>query len=274
MYNQRFVRVAGFVAAALLAAFGAMAQGDQTQRIVVPLSNPGQPATLEVGMMTGSIAVTAYEGSEIIVVATMETEDDEAERKDGMMRIPNTNIGLTIEESDNKVSVEADWSANATRIEVQVPADTSLNLATVNGGDIEIEGVSGVHELSNVNGGIIAVGVSGTVVASTTNGPVKVSFTSIDADVPMSFSTFNGEVDLTLPVSTSADLHLNSGRGDIYTDFDVALAPQTTKVSREEGGGKYRVRVEQEVVGSINGGGPEFRMKTFNGDIYVRRADG
>lgn len=274
MYNRKIVRVVGCVAVALLVAASAMAQDGESQRIVVPLSNPGQPATLSVGMMTGSITVTAYEGSEIIVVATMETEDDEAEPKDGMMRIPNTSIGLTIEESGNEVSVNADWSANATRVEIRVPTRTSVHLSTVNGGDIEVEGVSGVHELTNTNGGITAIGISGTVVASTTNGPVKVSFVSIDADVPMSFSTFNGEVDLTLPANTRADLHLNSGRGDIYTDFEVALAPQQAKVSRDERGGKYRVRVEQEVVGSINGGGPEFRMKTYNGDIYVRRAGG
>ena len=90
----------------------------------------------------------------------------------------------------------------------------------------------------------------------------------------MSFSTWNGDVDLTVPSSTQAKLHLNSGRGSIYTDLEVALEPNEAKVSREEGKGNYRVRIEKEVVGSINGGGPEFRMKTFNGDIFVRKAGG
>jgi len=90
----------------------------------------------------------------------------------------------------------------------------------------------------------------------------------------MSFSTWNGDVDLTLPANTRARLRLNSGRGDIFTDFDVKLEPQAAKVSREEGQGSYRVRVEQEVIGTINGGKAEFRMKTYNGDIYVRKVGG
>jgi DUF4097 and DUF4098 domain-containing protein YvlB len=267
--NQGLATV--FVLALMLGAGALSAQGE---RIVVPLSDPGRPAVLEVSVMTGSISVSAYDGAEIVVVATMEEDDHEVERRDGMMRIPNSSVGLTIEERNNHVSIDADWSANSTRLEIQVPATTSLKLNTVNGGDIEVAGVSGVHELQNVNGGISALDMSGSVVAATTNGDVRVQLVTLDADTPMSFSTWNGDVDLTVPASTGARLHLNSGRGDIFTDMDVALEPIEAKVSREEGKGSYRVRVEKEVVGTINGGGPDFRMKTFNGSIYVRKAGG
>ena len=65
--NRKKTRIGVIALAAglLLAAGVAMAQ---SERIVVPLSDPGRPATLEVSVMTGSIAVTAWEGSEIVVV--------------------------------------------------------------------------------------------------------------------------------------------------------------------------------------------------------------
>lgn len=36
-------------------------------------------------------------------------------------------------------------------------------------------------------------------------------------------------------------------------------------------GGKYRISLERAVIGSINGGGPEFNLQNFNGNIYIRK---
>ncbi len=37
-------------------------------------------------------------------------------------------------------------------------------------------------------------------------------------------------------------------------------------------GGKYRVKIDKTVKGTINGGGQEIQFKNFNGNIYIRRA--
>ena len=37
----------------------------------------------------------------------------------------------------------------------------------------------------------------------------------------MAFTSLNGNVDVTLPPSTKANLRLRSDRGDVYSDFDV-----------------------------------------------------
>lgn len=270
--TRRGCRVAPSLALLLLAAGAAAAQ--QPPEIVVPLSNPGQPAFLEVGLVNGSISVSAYDGSEVVIQTSLEADDDEearSESRDGLKRIPNTSVGLTVEESSNRLEISGDWSTRATHLVIRVPNFTSLNLSTVSNGDIEVFGAVGDHELSNVNGAITAIDVAGSVVANTTNGDVIVRFDRIEPDKPMSFSTWNGDVDLTLPGDSRAKLRMNAGSGDIYTDFDVVLEPQDVKMSREEGESGFRVRLEKEVVGSINGGSTEFRFKTYNGDIYVRK---
>ena len=269
--KRRFVWCLVLVStAALSMAPPAVAQ--QPQQIVVPLSDPASPAVLHADLMNGSIVVSAYDGSEVIIETTIDATEDEGESRGGLRRIPNTSVGLTVAERSNTVSIEADWSARSTRLVIQVPRLTSLHLSTVNDGDIEVSGVTGNHELDNVNGAISALDVSGSVVANTTNGDVKVRFQALEADKPMSFSTWNGDVDLTVPSNARINLLMNSGQGDIYTDFDVALDPQEVKMSREEGSKGFRVRLEKEVAGSINGGGAEFRFKTYNGDIFVRKS--
>ena len=248
--------------------------GAQAQSFTVPLSNPGQPVILEVSVMNGSMSVVGYEGSEVRVEVDFGADtddDDEVEDRSGLKRIPSSSGGVTIEEKDNKVEVGTDWSNEEVLLKIMVPYQTSVHLSGLNGDLVEVEGVTGTHELSHTNGEITARNMRGSVIANTTNGDVIVELLEADSDTPMSFSSFNGDVEVTLPASIKASLYMQSGRGDIYTDFDVKLLPTQPKVTQEREGRGYRVRMEKAVEGSIGGGGPEFRFKTFNGDIILRK---
>jgi len=59
------------------------------------------------------------------------------------------------------------------------------------------------------------------------------------------------------------------------TDFDVqvqASAPQQTVEDGWKNGGKYLVKIDKTMHGTINGGGPELQFTNFNGGIYIRKA--
>ncbi|MGB6867250.1 MAG: hypothetical protein WBE11_16325, partial [Candidatus Aminicenantaceae bacterium] len=111
-------------------------------------------------------------------------------------------------------------------------------------------------------------------VAHTYNGEVTVSFKQITPDKPMSFSTWNGDVDVTFPAMVKADVRMKSEMGDVYSDFDIQLkqAPQKAVEDERKEGGGYKISFEKAVYGSINGGGPEFQFKTYHGDIFIRKA--
>jgi hypothetical protein len=260
--------------AALLAAAAADAAAQSEERIAVPLTDATRPATLDVSLFSGSVVVTAYDGSEIVVVAR-ETpggeEEQDAPRNDGLRRIPTTSLGLTATERDNAVSIEMDFTTRNFALEISVPRRTSVHAAMVNGGDLTVTGVTGEHELENVNGGISATDIAGALVASTTNGNVRVSFTELMAGKAMSFSSFNGDVDVTFPANLAATLHINSGRGDLLTDFDVEVQPQPAVVERGGEGGRYQVRLERETRAIVGGGGPDMHFKTFNGNVMIRK---
>jgi hypothetical protein len=249
----------------------------QSESFTVPLSNPGQPAVLEANVMMGSIQVEGYEGTEVQVEVTFaesaDRDEDEAEEREGLRRIPSSSTGVTIEEKNNKVEIGTDWSPEEVHLRIRVPVRTSVHLSGLNGDLLEVVGVSGQHELSHTNGEITARNIRGSVIANTTNGDVTVELVEIDADTPMSFSSFNGDVEVTLPASVRANLFMQSAQGDVYTDFDIDLLPTKAKVTQEHEGGGYRVRMEKAVEGTLGGGGPELRFKTFNGDIILRRPE-
>jgi DUF4097 and DUF4098 domain-containing protein YvlB len=152
-----------------------------------------------------------------------------------------------------------------------VPQRFSLKISTINNGDITIDNVNGELEINNVNGNIELTNIGGSAVAHTINGDLKATFRDVSANTPMAFSTLNGRIDVTLPASAKANMKLKSDRGDIFSDFDIAIDKNQPKATRSAQSGMYRVSVDDWVYGKINNGGPEVMMKSMQGSIYVRK---
>ena len=246
------------------------------EKISVPLTDPGRPATLKVHTLNGSVTVEGYAGKEILIETSGRGEDAEERPRHGaggMRHIPNHGRGLSVDEENNVVRVEASSPWQSGDIHIQVPVHCSVHLSAVNGGTIRVSGIEGEIEAGNVNGGIEARDVGGSVVAHTTNGNVKVVLRRVVPDKPMAFSTLNGDVDVTFPTGLNANVRVRSNRGEIYSDFEIATHGHATTRETHHGGRRH-IEVEQEMQGSIGGGGPEILLKTFNGDIFIRRGRG
>jgi len=261
---------------------GALWAQDNTDKVTVPFSNTARPRTLKASLTTGGITVRGYGGKDAIVEGRggegreHERDRDRSGRNtDGMRRIDNTSAyGLTVEEEDNVISVNTRSPNRYTELVIQVPVNTSLKLNVVNGGNITVENVTGEIEVNNVNGGVKLTNVAGSVIAHALNHNVFVTLTKATPDKAMSFSSLNGDIDVTLPANIKARAKLKTDNGEIYSDFDVKIDPSSRQPVIEEGrsGGKYRVRIDKTMYGLINGGGPEFLFQTFNGNIYIRKA--
>jgi len=282
------------------------AQDAKTDRAVVPLTDPAKPALIKADVLMGSITVKGYDGKEVIVEAkvrerSLTDEDDEGEaairpvrpieavgavgakedkdEKDkaakvaGMKKLGVVSTGLEVEESNNVVSISAESWKYAVDITIQVPRASSLELHSTNDGDIVVENVIGEIEVENVNGSNTLRNISGNAVVNTVNGDVTVTMTRVTPDKPMSFSSMNGDVDVTLPADIKANVKMKSQQGEIYSDFDITLKPVPQKAEEvsKSGKGKYRISFEKNIYGTINGGGPEYAFNTFNGDVFIRK---
>jgi hypothetical protein len=264
----------------LLFAFVALAAAQD--KVTVPLSNPSQPATLKAHLISGSITVTAGSGSQVVIESQEGARERERGRNrdrdgsvpPGMHRIDAGAHGFNVEEDHNVVTVIPDFGGQNINLAIQVPANTSVELKTINGGHIDVTGLSGDLDVENTNGPITLTNVSGSVSAHTLNGSLTVSLDRVTPDKPMSFSSLNGKVDVTLPADVKARLRLKTTNGAVYSDFDVKMEPDASKPVVEDGrgqGGKYRIRMDRGVYGSINGGGPEYSFQTMNGSILIHK---
>src|ERR1041384_7229171 len=218
----------------------------------------------------------------MIVQGTVRTEEgdeeerDTKERRKGLPGNPTPTSGFPAEETKNVVTIGAGarGGGGGIDISIEVPANTSMKLSTINDGDVEVSNVKGDLEVSNTNGSISLTNVGGSAVLDALNGNITVTFATINPEKSMSFSSLNGSIDVTFPPSLKARLKMKTEQGEIYSDFDIKM--ETSPAKMEDGErtgrrGRYRVSLDKMMTGTVNGGGPEIQFKNLNGDIYIRK---
>lgn len=281
MNNQLPRLIQAFAVAAVMAAatsaLGTPAQAQSqsgSDRIVVKLDDPARPGFVKASLVNGGITVKAYDGKEVVVEARTRNEERET-NEGGPKRLNISTTGLTVEEENNEVRVSTESFARTIDLTISVPTRTSLKLRAVNDGDIVVTGVDGDLDVDDINGSVTLNNVSGSAVAHALNGHIHATFASVNPQKPMAFSSLNGDIDVTFPANLKANVSIRSDRGGVFSDFDVQLQASAPQQSVEDGraqGGKYRVKIDKTVHGTINGGGPEYQFTNFQGQIYIRKA--
>src|SRR5207248_8137034 len=182
---------------------GVLLAQDGGEKTTVPLHDPSRPARIDAHLMSGSIIVHGANVKDVIVEARSRGREDLRERRparaDGMKRLEVGGTGLDIVEDNNVVHIKTtSWTAPSDLL-ITVPRHSSLELKGVNNGNIEVQDVEGEIDADEVNGKIVLKNIGGSVVAHSLNGEVVATLDRVDPSKPMSFSTMNGNIDVTLP---------------------------------------------------------------------------
>jgi DUF4097 and DUF4098 domain-containing protein YvlB len=278
--TRRFPIIIAAAAALVLAltsrvhAQGSTSTSSGGDHVSINLSDPARPALVKASLVNGSITVKGYDGKEVVVEARARNREA-SHSESNPKRIAISSTGLSVEEENNEVRVGTDSYMRAVDLTISVPVHTSLKLRAVNDGDITVTGVEGELDVDDINGSVTLNNVSGSAVAHALNGRLLATFTRVNPQKPMAFSSLNGDIDVTFPADLKANVSIRSDRGDVFSDFDVQLQAASAQPVVEDGrgkGGKYRVKIDKTVHGKINGGGPEFQFTNFQGQIYIRKA--
>jgi hypothetical protein len=92
-------------------------------------------------------------------------------------------------------------------------------------------------------------------------------------------------VDVTLPASVRGSFKLRSDQGDVYSDFDIvpttppapsASSAPSAQNNRDRRGtrersNRFNAQVGGAVYGTVNGGGADIELRTFKGEVYLRK---
>ncbi|ELR68422.1 hypothetical protein C900_00390 [Fulvivirga imtechensis AK7] len=261
------------LAAMLMLVCANLGLGQDSGELTVPFSEPSKRGKVRIDIKKGSIEVRGTERKDVLIsyVGRSERKNDSERTKDGLRRISGAAMDLEISEKNNYVDIESDSWNSGVNLKVEVPRNVDLHVETYNDGNLYISNVSGEIVADNYNGKIAAENISGSLVANTYNGSIKVTFDKITPDTPMAFTTYNGDVDLTLPENFKASLKMKTARGEIYSAFDFTIKKNEPVTKTEKKSGTYKVYLDDWVRGEVNGGGPEFMIKNYNGDIYLRK---
>ena len=251
------------------------------QRVTIPFSDPARPGTVEMDIVMGNITIKGTSRRDVLVEARTGTgfmprpprrRTDDEPPPPGLRRLTQ-NGAFSVEEDKNTVSIDVGPPRHID-FTIEVPLRTNLSIETVMG-SIVVEGVEGELEVESVNGSVTLTNVGGSVVAHTVNGKLTATIARPAPQQPMAFTSMNGSVDVTLPAAVKANLKLRSDQGDVYTDFDLQLRRESSNpnpdVDVRRNGRARVIDVDNAIYGSVNGGGPDFEMRTFNGNVYVRK---
>ncbi len=255
-----------------LAKYEGLAMYDVEEReLVLPLSRPGETGRLNVNIMRGSVEISGYDGDDVVVRYDSRTHPGR-ERQDppeGMRRISGSSPGFHATEDDNVVDIRSELLMGHTRFNILVPRNFSINAKLMQAQTLTVSNISGDLEIGLVSGEISLMDISGAAVVNSVNGNIVTVFESISEDKPMSFNTLTGDIDLSFPTGSRFTARLRSEFGDMFTDFDMEVREETS--ARRNAAQGLRIAVSETVIADVNGGGPEYRISTLRGNIYIRQ---
>lgn len=254
-----------------LLSMAAPALAQQPQVITVPLSRPGEPLSLEISIMSARIEVIGEDREDAVFEVTVADGNRKIVTPSGTQSLKGGGYSLEVEEDDNEISLDMDWRVNRVTVVARIPGNASVELHTVNDGEIIVSNLTGNHELYNTNGPITARNMSGSVIAESVNDTIDIGFINLDADNASSMESINGDLILGLPDGVAVTTQLDTSQGEIYSDFEVEVQPAEHVVEREEDDDRVSIYIESVIVANISGGGPVVRMKSLHGDISIRK---
>lgn len=248
--------------------------------------------TLYVDNIHGGVEVEGYNGKTIIieVVKTITGKSSEIVAKG------KREINLKVEKRGTKIYAYSDspytffdlesgeyshrenWNHKRSRrryrysldFKIKVPKNVSIDVSTVNDGNIYVENIHGEYlSANNVNGAITLKNVSGTTDVNALNKDINIVY----AKNPIKeswYRSLNGDINIKFKNDLNANVSHRTMNGGFYTNYSVSnLAPKIVKEKiRKSKGIKYKIRSKGQF--KIGNGGVQLNFDQLNGDTIVK----
>jgi DUF4097 and DUF4098 domain-containing protein YvlB len=247
----------------------------------------GANANVSVETQYGAISVKPGSANQVVVMATIKSDNVEVDQHQSGNRI----------EIASHLLQGADQQTGQVDYELLIPPDATLNLRSSTGplsaehlhGDLTMEGSDAVMNVRNVENGHVHVRtMRGTVtLADVSNGHIEIS--SISGDIHLNsvtgpmvqassgsgrifydgdfgsggqykFTTHRGDIEALVPVNVSADFRAHSVLGRVHHDFP--LKPMHSRFPAEAG---------RSFFGTTGEAASEVVLRSFSGRIRLKQ---
>jgi DUF4097 and DUF4098 domain-containing protein YvlB len=208
-------------------------------------------ARVTIQNLYGNVSITAWDRDAVLVEAVKHASDprhlDDAR--------------IVVEPSPDSLSIRTQYAGydaeHPTSVEfrITVPRRIHLESVALTNGQLSLDGLAGPVKASAVNGDIRASKMGGEADLSTINGRVEADFARTSPANPISLSSINGAIDLTIPSGSSVSLEAQNRSGGIASDLGC--------VFHSDAGHRLIIR----------GSGPRIRLHNVNGGISIRSSE-
>jgi DUF4097 and DUF4098 domain-containing protein YvlB len=190
--------------------------------------------TLRLKTFSGRVNITGGSGNQLVVHAVRRGTRDRLDD----IKLEITQTGTTIEVDANHRLVERrNDNVVETDFDIQLPAKTRIDVKTFSA-PVTVIGVSAGQHIDGFS------------------SDVTVESSEFAEGNDIDVNTFSGDIRLRLPQNARGNVDFNSFSGTFESDLPVTLNTSSRRNFR----------------GALNGGGSgNFRLKTFSGDVTIRR---
>jgi DUF4097 and DUF4098 domain-containing protein YvlB len=208
--------------------------------------------TVRLKTFSGRVTITGTSGSQVVIHAVRRAT---AERlRDIKLEVQQEGTVVTID-ANHQLVERRNNNVVETEFYIQVPAQAKLDLHTFSA-PISLTGTRSDLEINGFSGEIRLKDVAGPMRVKTFSGAVNVEASGWNDGDDLKVDTFSGRVTLQLPGSARGEITFDTFSGRFNSDLPVTLNSSSRSNFR----------------GALNGGGnTDFRLKTFSGDVTIRR---
>ncbi len=166
----------------------------------------------------GDVSITAWDRDEVLVEAVKRSADPR--------RLDDARI--VVEPSTGALSIHTQYAGAdaehpaSVEYRIMVPRSATLEQIKLVNGGLSISGVEGSIKASSVNGSITAEKLAGEADLSTINGRLTAGFNHVSRAKPISLSSVNGPIQLSIPSGSHASLSARNLSGGIASDVGMS----------------------------------------------------
>ena len=170
----------------------------------------------------------------------------------GLLRAKSTSGDVTVDKASNGAdctSVSGDLDIHDVAGDADLKSVSGdISLLNLRGGDVDAETVSGDIDLEGVSDAL-------EVEASSVSGEIEYTGT-INPQGRYYLKSHSGEITVLIPGNSAFDLEAKTFSGGINSDFEITMSGSISA---------------KEISGAVNGGGARLELKTFSGDVILRK---